>query len=345
MKAIVLLQYGDVDNFRLQELPDPAFKDDEVLLRIKACSFNPADYQIRRGGPETNVTKSMILGRDLSGIVEKTGNSVKRFKAGDEVMAYAGAMGSNGTNAEFISLPANVVGKKPCNLSFDQAAAIPVVGLTALQVIRQCRLKPKHHIFVIGGSGGVGTFFIKLARHFGIENLVTTYGSSSSEKHLKDLGLSQNQIINYRQPELVRKALDLNNGNHYDAVLDFVGGEIAEVGAEVLKINGTYADIPFLATHKAKEVLFNKSATVQNIAIYSRALQTNQKSRSHYCKDLNLLAALFEQEALSPLPIEIVGNFAIKTVQDAHRLLEKNAGKGKLIMSMGNLKANNTHSD
>jgi len=334
MKAVVLLQHGGVEHFDLQDIPEPEIQDNQILVAIKACSFNPVDYQIRRGGPEASLASSMVLGRDTAGIILEVGKKVKHLQVGDEVMAYASIMGSNGTNAERIALPANIVGKKPQNLTFEQAAAIPVVGLTALRTIQQCRLKPQQSIFVIGGSGGVGTFFIKLAKHLGIENLVTTAGSEASEKHLLSLGLAQDQIVNYKQANLAQELLRCNKNMPYDVVLDFVGGTIAEVGAEVLKIGGTYADIAYLATPLAKETLFNKSATVQNIAIYSHALVQDPKLRSNYAKQLNVLATLFEEEALSPLPIQIVGGFSVKTVQDAHTLLENNHAKGKLIMSM-----------
>lgn len=334
MKAVVLQRHGGVENFALQELPNPEVKEHEVLVRIKACSFNPADYQIRKGGPETNAASSMILGRDMAGVVERVGQKVKHLQEGDEVMAYASVMGSNGTNAEFISLPANVVGKKPANLSFAQAAAIPVVGLTALQTIRQCRLRPKQSIFVTGGSGGVGTFFIKLAQHYGISNIVTTAGSEASARYLEALGLSQHQIVDYRDLEVAKQALERNAGKPFDASLDFVGGAVSEVAAEVLKIGGTFADIAFLGTPKTRETLFSKSASLQNIAIYSHALTQDNKLRSLYSKRLNEISSLFEQEALSPLPIQVVGGFSVETVQQAHTLLESNGAKGKLIMTM-----------
>ncbi|MFD1079578.1 hypothetical protein ACFQ29_40655, partial [Longispora fulva] len=125
----------------------------------------------------------------------KTGKKVNSLKAGDEVMAYSSIMGSNGSNAELIALPANILGKKPKNLSWSQAAAIPVVGLTALQTIKQTNLKPEQNIFITGGSGGVGSFFIKLAQHFRINNIITTAGSEKSKEYLIDLGLKAEQII------------------------------------------------------------------------------------------------------------------------------------------------------
>lgn len=334
MKAVVLTQHGGVENFAMQELPNPEVSENKVLVRIKACSFNPADYQIRRGGPEANMASSMVLGRDMAGVIEKVGRKVRHLKAGDEVMAYASVMGSNGTNAELISLPANIVGKKPANLSFEQAAAIPVVGLTALQTIRQCRLRRNQSIFITGGSGGVGTFFIKLAQHYGFRDIVTTAGSEASKAHLVSLGLSTRQIVDYRDPEVVQEIYERNAGKPFDTSLDFVGGAVSEVAAEVLRIGGTYADVAFLSTPKAREILFNKSVSLQNIAIYSHALTQDTRLRSLYSRRLTEISALFEQEALSPLPIQVVGGFSVQTVQRAHTMLENNASKGKLIMSI-----------
>lgn len=334
MKAIVLEGYGGVENFSMQEVAEPSIKENEILVQIKACSFNPADYQIRQGGPDTNVVSSMILGRDLSGIVIKVGEKVQHLQKGDEIIAYSSIMGSNGSNAELIALPANIVGKKPKNLSFAQSAAIPVVGLTALQTIQQCNLKPSQSIFVTGGSGGVGTFFISLARHFGIDKIITTAGSEESEEHLLNLGLNSNQIVNYRQEDLQSKILELNNNKNFDVCIDFVGGRISETAAEVLKIRGTFADIAYLGTPVSRTTLFNKSVSLQNIAIYSNALSTENHLRENFSKNLNILSDLFEQNHLAPMPIIEVGGFEVETVQKAHLLLEKNASKGKLIMNI-----------
>lgn len=333
MKAVVLNGFGGVENFELQEVPDPVIKDDEILVKIKACSFNPADYQIRRGGPEANAVKSMILGRDLSGIVMEVGKAVKDFHAGDEVIAYSSIMGSNGSNAEFIAIPANIAGRKPANLSFEHAAAIPVVGLTALQTIQQSKINPTQTIFLTGGSGGVGTFFLHLARQFNISQIITTYGSEESRNYLLDNGLRPDQLINYRQKDLETHLLKANGNKYFDVCIDYVGGPISETAAEVLKIGGTYADITFLGTNKSRSTIFNKSATLQNIAIYANALTEDNSLRSKFGEKLNFLAGLFEADALKPLPVLEVGDFSVEAVQKGHTILESNAAKGKLVMS------------
>ena len=333
MKAVVLKGFGGVENFLMQEVQDPVIKDDEILVKVKACSFNPADYQIRKGGPEANAVSSMILGRDLSGIVVEVGRDVTGFIAGDEVIAYSSIMGSNGSNAEYIALPANIVGKKPFNLTFEQAAAIPVVGLTALQTLQQCAIDPSNSIFLTGGSGGVGTFFVILAKHFGIENIVTTYGSQESLEHLLNIGLKREQVINYRQQNLAKEILLRNENQLFDVCIDYVGGPISEIAAEVMKIGGTFADITFLGTEICKNKIFDKSATLQNIAIYANALSTDNHLRSKFGKNLNLLSELFEKDFLNPTPVVEVGEFSVEAVQRGHTLLENNAAKGKLVMS------------
>ena len=333
MKAVVLKAFGGVENFVLQEVQDPVIKEDEILVRIKACSFNPADYQIRQGGPEANAVKSMILGRDLSGIVMDKGKAVQDFGVGDEVIAYSSIMGSNGSNAEYIALPANIVGKKPANLSFEQAAAIPVVGLTALQTIQQCSIKPSHAVFLTGGSGGVGTFFLHLSRYFGIEKIVTTYGSEESREHLLKNGLEPEQMINYREDDLIEKILRYNDHKAFDVCIDYAGGRISETAAEVLKIGGTFGDITFLGTEESRTTLFNKSATLQNIAIYANALTNDHALRSKFGENLNFLTKLFEKQLLEPMPVVEVGEFSVEAVQKGHTILENNAAKGKLVMS------------
>lgn len=333
MKAVVLKGFGGVENFTMQEVQDPVISDDQILVKVKACSFNPADYQIRKGGPEANAVSSMILGRDLSGVVVEAGKAVKNLKARDEVMAYSSIMGSNGSNAEYIALPANIVGKKPANLSFEQAAAIPVVGLTSLRTIQQCAIEPGNSIFVTGGSGGVGTFFLGLARHFGIENILTIYGSDESRQHLLNIGMKPEKMINYRQDDLISQLLQRNQNSAFDICIDYVGGRISETAAEVLKIGGTFADITFLGTDKSRATLFDKSATLQNIAIYANALSTDDELRVRFGRDLNLLSELFEKGLLEPTPVVEVGQFSVEAVQKGHTLLETNAAKGKLVMS------------
>jgi NADPH:quinone reductase-like Zn-dependent oxidoreductase len=168
MKAVILRDFGGVENFEWAEVPKPVVQASQVLVKIKAAAFNPIDYQMRRGDSEKKLLKSAILGRELSGIVEGVGEGVERFAPGDMVAAYVSSLASNGTYAEYISIPQQLVAKMPAGLSFEQAASLPLVGLTALQCVERLHLHPKDRVFVSGGAGGVGTILLQLLAIGGI---------------------------------------------------------------------------------------------------------------------------------------------------------------------------------
>src|SRR6188508_3118731 len=122
MKAVILNKYGSVDNFELADLPIPEIKKGQVRIKMMAVSFNPVDYQIRKGLPEMKLVTSNILGRDIAGIVDEVHKAVTDLKKGDEVYCYVCNLASSGTYAEYVSVPAAIVSKKPASLSFEQAA-------------------------------------------------------------------------------------------------------------------------------------------------------------------------------------------------------------------------------
>ncbi len=242
-------------------------------------------------------------------------------------------MGSNGTYAELISVPAGILATKPRNLSFAQAAAVPVVGLTALQTLRQTRIRPKDRVFVAGGAGGVGTMVLKLAQHYGLRHVFTTAGSATSFTQLHGLRLAPEQIVDYRAPDVAATLL-ARAGQPFGVVVDCVGLAASDIGASVLAVGERYADIAFLATESARERLFDKAATLHNISIYARSLPGRPADLRSFGRQLNVLRELFERNALTPAPSRVVGPLAVETVREAHQLLEANAGKGKLVMTM-----------
>ncbi|MBC7923504.1 MAG: alcohol dehydrogenase catalytic domain-containing protein, partial [Ferruginibacter sp.] len=132
MRAIVLTGYGGVENFALAEVADPEPGPHDIRVQLRAASFNPIDYQIRRGGHESKLVSSPSLGRDFAGVVNKVGAAVTEWAVGDAVFGYSSSMGSNGTYAEQLCVPATIVGRVPASLTFAQAPALPVAGLTAL---------------------------------------------------------------------------------------------------------------------------------------------------------------------------------------------------------------------
>ncbi|WP_316803867.1 NADP-dependent oxidoreductase [Pedobacter nototheniae] len=329
MKAITLQAFGSSDHFELVDMSVPKPTGDEILIRLKATAFNPIDYQMRLGKRESELMNSPVLGRELAGIVEQIGEKVKNFKPGDEIYAASGSSGSNGSYAQYMTLTEKKAAQKPKNLSFEQAAAIPSAGLTAWQTFKRLDIKANQSIFINGGSGAVGSFLIKLLKSNHINKIITTAGNIESIKAIKNMGLNDDQILNYKNPDLQNRILMANQQQHFDFAVDLVGGQSAEIAASVLMVNGTYADITFLATEKTRETLFDKGATILNISNYAFTLNNNLK---WYGETLNQLKDLIEGNKLDTAAINIVGNFSVKTVQHAHKLMEDNLTRGKKLV-------------
>ncbi|MCW3464858.1 quinone oxidoreductase family protein [Chitinophaga nivalis] len=332
MKAIVLDGFGDVSHFRLAELKDPVPGEEELLIRIKAATFNPIDYQMRQGRREKHLLHSPVMGRELAGIVVAVGAAVQGFAPGDEVIAASGSRGSNGTYAELMALSYKVVAHKPAGIAFATAAAIPSSGLTALQTFKRMQVQRDQTVFITGGAGGVGSFLIKLLKASGVDHIVSVAGSEESREALLTLGLTAAQIIDYRQENWEEQVLAANQGKPYDWAAEIVGGKSAEVAASVLRVNGGYADITFLGTELARELLFDKGCMVLNISNYAYGLANNL---TWYGQSLQELSDLIRNGTIMPPAVREVGPLRVETVQEAHLLMEANQTKGKkLVMTI-----------
>src|ERR1700720_2692740 len=229
MKVIAINEFGAPSNFFEEQRDIPQPRADEVLMRIRAGSFNPIDYKIRQGRYGGDLP--MVLGHDAAGVVEEVGSSVGRLRVGDEVWAYLGGPCSNGANAEYAAVPQEFVTVRPRILSIEEAASVPVASLTANQAIRlKARPTPNDSIFVAGGAGGLGSAAIQILQMIGVEKIVTTSGrEASTEFMVEQLRLSPEQVIDYRGKslkQLTQEAIAANGGAFFDKALDFVGGEM-----------------------------------------------------------------------------------------------------------------------
>lgn len=332
MKAIILqenreLQFGTV--------PAPQPETEQIQVKIIASGFNPIDYQMIDNGFERRLLHSSILGREFSGIVTKIGTGVRDFKIGDAVFCGSGSMGSNGTYAEYICVPEAIAVKKPENISFEQAAGVPSVGLTALQCFKRAKPSLSDAIFITGAAGGVGSVFVKLLLSKGYSNFVVTAGNEESVASLLEIGVKQQQIIYYKKEELYTSALSLNANKNFDIAVDFVGNQVAEIAAKLLKINGTYLDVTNFSTSESRSILFSRGAMIYNISNYAYGLE---KRYEYYKNGLNELAQLLENKFIIPPTITVVGELSTATVAKALRLLRDNKTQGKkLIMQINQL--------
>jgi NADPH:quinone reductase-like Zn-dependent oxidoreductase len=220
MKAFIVDRYGRKDGVRFGEMPEPELRDDNVLVQIQAAGVNLLDSKIRDGEFKLILPYRLplILGNDVAGVVVKVGSRVRRFKPGDAVYARP-HQNRIGAFAEFISMNEADVAMKPKNLSMEEAASIPLVGLTAWQVlIERAKLEEGQKILIHAGSGGVGTFAIQLAKHVGAT--VATTASTANVDLVKSLGADI--VIDYKKEDF-EKVL-----NGYDVVLNSLGKDTLE---------------------------------------------------------------------------------------------------------------------
>jgi NADPH:quinone reductase-like Zn-dependent oxidoreductase len=235
MKAFILDRYGSADRVRVGDMPDPELREDDVLVRIHAAGVNLLDSKIRNGEFKRILPYHLplILGHDVAGIVVGAGSRVRRFKRGDEVYARP-ADGRIGAFAEFMAIKEEDLAIKPPALSMEEAASIPLVGLTAWQaLIERANLKHGQKVLVHAGSGGVGTFAIQLAKHVGATVATTT--STANVDLVRSLGADV--VIDYKKEDFADVLRD------YDVVLNSLDKVTLEKSLRVLKPGGQLISI------------------------------------------------------------------------------------------------------
>jgi NADPH:quinone reductase-like Zn-dependent oxidoreductase len=234
MKAIVYRCYGSPDVLKVEEIEKPTVADDQVLVKVHAASVNPLDWHYMRGTPYLVRTDSGFgkpanarLGVDFAGTVEAVGKNVKQFKPGDEVFG-----GKFGAFAEYVSVrEERAIALKPTNMTFEQAASVPIAAITALQALRdKGRIQPGQKVLINGASGGVGTFAVQIAKSFGAE--VTGVCSTRNMDMVRSIGADH--VIDYTKEDFTQGA------QHYDLILDAVGNHSLLEYRRVLNRKGVF---------------------------------------------------------------------------------------------------------
>jgi len=330
MRAIVLQAQDGA--FHDCELPEPPLRPGDVRIRVAAASFNPIDYQLRRKMVQGGAVASNILGRDLSGVVEAVGDGVTEFAPGDAVYSYIGTIASSGAYAECVSVPVELVAAKPESLTFEQAAAVPVVGVTAFMALEKLGTAPGKSMFVAGASGGVGSFALELARRSGLDKVIASAGRSESRAYLVErFGLREAQLVDYRDPEFVAEALARNAGP-FDRALDLVGGTMLTACCRLVAIDGHVASATEAPTLEDAEHLFEANASFHAIGANAYMLSPDRVAWRRYRGMLQELTRMFDEREIRPPLTETVGPFSAETVARAHERLERSAVVGKLVM-------------
>ena len=320
MKAVYINKFGSSDVLVYGERPKPIPKSDAVLIKVHAACVNPRDWLLREGiyfGRYVVGQFPVILGSDVSGVVESVGSKVQRFKVGDEVYAMQSHLGKMGGYAEYISVIESAVGIKPSNMTHEEAAAVPVAALTGWQaLIKDAKIKKGDKVLIIGASGGVGTYGVQIAKAFGAS--VTGVCSTANVELVKSLGADR--VIDYKK----EKFNDLLTG--YDIVYDTIGRESLKKCSSVLKPNGVY-----ITTIPSANNALDSLTTKAKRKVFGRGQTSVMVLASPKGKYLAEIAKLSEAGKLKSV---IDSVYALENTTDALDRSRTFRAKGKLILKV-----------
>ena len=332
MKAFVVSKYGKENNVEAVELPEPELGDGDVLVEVHAASVNPLDLKIRNGElkPLLPYKLPLVLGNDLAGVVIKAGKNVRRFKPGDEVFARPD-QDRIGAFAELIAISENDVAKKPHRLDMEQAASVPLVGLTAWQaLVGKARLQAGQKVLIQAGSGGVGTIAIQLAKHLGATVATTT--STANVDWVK--GLGADVVIDYKKDDFESVLHD------YDVVIDTQGGQTLEKSLLVLKPGGKVISVagppePDFAKEFGANWFLIQAMRALSFQIRRKAKRRGVTYSFLFMKasgdQLRELGSLIDSGAIRPVVDQV---FPFQSTTEALAYVEKGRAKGKVVVKI-----------
>ena len=324
MRAITYEKFGS-DVFEIREMPKPTVKAGEVLVHVRASSANPWDWHLMRGLPYIarvmggigiRKPKKSILGTDVAGEVEAVGSEVTRFRPGDEVFGFVWGGGF----AQYVSVPERVIGLKPANLSFEQAATVPLAAVTALQGLRDAgQVRSGQRVLIVGASGGVGTFAVQLAKRFGAE--VTGVTSTRNMELVRSIGADA--VIDYTREDFTR------GDQKFDLIFQLAGTADPSEIRRALTPKGTLVlssgDSPGRIIGPVGRII--KAAFLAPFVSQSlRVLETEPSS-----EDLALLKNLIEGGHITPV---IDRTYELRETADAVRYVETGRARGKVVISV-----------
>jgi NADPH:quinone reductase-like Zn-dependent oxidoreductase len=323
MKAIVYTKYGSPDVLHLEEVKKPDLDEEKVLVKVFTASINASDWHLLTADPfpmrliGTGLLKprNMILGVDIAGRVEAVGSNIKQLRPGDAVFGDVFGLGS-GSFAEYVSVPESALALKPSNISFEEAAAVPVAAVTALQGLRdQGHIQPGQKVLINGASGGVGTCAVQIGKAFGAE--VTAVCSTRNLEMVLSIGADH--VIDYTKEDFTQ------NGQQYDLILAVNGYHSLSAYKRALTPQGIYVFVGGLPAQIIQSLflgfIMSESHGRKMTSVMKRANQ----------KDLLLISNLLEDGKIRPVIDEC---YPLSRTAEAFRYFEKGHARGKVVITI-----------
>lgn len=327
MEAYVIRQFGDPSVFEKADVPTPQPYPGQVLIEVKATSVNPVDCKIRQGklaaiAPEFPA----VLHGDVSGVIREMGDKVAGFNIGDEVFACAGGViGSGGALARYILADADLIARKPKSMTHREAAALPLVSITAWTALMdKAQVKPGQSVLIFGGTGGVGHIGIQLAKAAGA-TVYATCSSDSKASIVKDFGADY--AINYHEMDVDDYVEKFTDGKGFDVIFDTVGGDNLQTAFKAAALNGSIACV---STRTTQDLSLMHSKGLSLHVVFMLIPLLHDIGREHHGDILAQIAKLVDQSKLNVLLDS--SNFKIADIAKAHARLEAGKHTGKIVL-------------
>ena len=326
MKAVLWTKYGPPDVLQLREVEKPTPKDNDVLTRVRATTVSAGDCQIR--GLNVPILfqipirlfiglarpkRITILGQELAGEIEAVGKDVTRFRQGDQVFAWTAFR--LGAYAEYVCLSEiGVLAKKPSNMTFEEAATLPIGGLEAVYFMRRGNIQSGQKVLINGASGSIGTFAIQIAKHFGAE--VTGVGSTGKLDFIRSLGADH--VIDYSREDFTR------NGQTYDVIFDVIGKSPFSRSMRALTPNGRY----LISNPRLSQTVLRRWASRRSS---KQVISWADRSASEIRDDLDFLKELIEAGKIKAI---IDRCYPLEQMAEAHHYVERGHKKGNIVITV-----------
>lgn len=311
MKAVVYNSKSFPDRLVFCDIDKPVPNENEVLIEVHAVSLNAADYRSMKMGI---IPKRKIFGADIAGRIESVGKNISQFKKGDEVIGELGGYGFGGL-AEFVAAPENLIVHKPAHISFEEAAALPIAAMTALQALRdKANIQKGQKVLIVGCAGGVGTYAVQLGRYFEAE--VT--GVCSPANVQQTLSLGADHVIDYTKEDFSK------SGRQYDIILGINGNYPISSYRKCLSPNGIYVMIGGSLSQIFKSLLLGRLLSSGSKKMKSLAAKTRKD-------DLEYLAGLLGKGIIRPV---IEKRYSLDKAIDAMNYIKQGHSKGKVLINI-----------